>query len=210
MAIIAKDKGGESNFEPTPEGSHIARCVTVVDLGIQETKFGNKEQVYLGFEVPGHRVEWEDKDGNKHEGPGLIGRTYTSSINERSWLGQHLESWRGKAFTETERQGFDLTNVLGAPCMISVKHNTKGPKTYANIASIMKVPAGVNVPEAENELIAYSAGDNTLDKLPNWLQEKVRAGWGAAADAVNEPQATDGIPPAESYTDTEFDDSIPF
>ena len=180
MALLSKDSGGDG-FDPLPPGTYVGRCVSVVDLGVQDTPWGGKEKVYLGFEIPGERVEWKDKDGNEHEGPAFIGSRYTNSINEKAILGQHLTSWRGKAFTDEERQGFDLFNVLGAPCMISVVHTKKDTKTYANIQSIMRLPKGMDCPPAESELLKYTPLDNALadnlDKLPEWLQKVCRAGY---------------------------------
>ena len=223
MAIIAKDKGSGEGFEPVPAGTHIARCISVVDIGPQDTPWGAKEKVYIGFEVPGVNVEWKDKEGNEHSGPAMIGKTYTNSLNEKSWLGQHLESWRGKPFTEAERNGFDLMNILGAPCMISVTHEeSKNGKTYAAIKAIMKLPAGTNCPDASTDLLAYSPNDPELignfEKLPAWLQERARAGYGPAADSLGAdtgsqemPDSGPPTPPVESYSDEAgFEDDLPF
>jgi len=192
MGFIARDSGGGSDFEPVPFGTHIARCVTVADMGIQQSVYGGKEKAYLGFEVPGIRVEWE-KDGQQHSGPAFIGSRYTVSLHEKSILGQHLTSWRGVPFTDEERQGFDLFSVLGAPCMISVVHAQKGEKVYANIQSIMRLPQGTQCPPAESELIAYTPMDNdkaiNIDKLPPWLQKLCREGHKIAEGSAREVQA---------------------
>ena len=153
MGLIAKASGGSGDFEPVPMGTHIARCVTVCDIGLQQSPWGLKEKVYLGFEVPGVRVAWTDKEGKEQEGAALIGSSYNLSIHEKSVLGHHLVSWRGKAFTEEEKEGFDVFNVLGAPAMLSVTHNTKDQKTYANISAIIRVPQGTQVAAAETELV---------------------------------------------------------
>jgi len=220
MALITKGEGGGSDFELIPEDTHLARATLVVDLGIQETMYGNKEQVYFGFEVPGVRVKWSDKDGKEHEGPALIGKIYTNSIHPDSNLCKDLTSWRGKSFTDEERQGFDLFNVLGAPCLISVTHKeAKNGKTYQNIASIMRVPQGMEVPKAESELIGYTPSDSekigNLDKLPKWLKEKCEKGHGAAASSLGSGFQTDvasgNKPQAETYSeDAGFEDDIPF
>lgn len=178
MGIMAKDSGGD--FEPLAAGSYVARCVSVVDIGVQETGFGPKEKIYIGFEVPSERVQWKDDNG-EHEGPAFIGSRYTLSISDKSILGQHLTSWRGVPFTEEERQGFDITNVLGAPCLINVVHEHKGSKTYANIQTIMRLPAGMQCPPAETELVAYTPNDNALaanfEKLQDWQKKLVRQGY---------------------------------
>jgi len=211
MALLSKDTGGGGGFEPVPEGTHIARCTIVADMGTQETQYGNKQKVYLGFEVPGERVKWKDQEGKEHEGPALIGAVYTNSINEKSWLGQHLTSWRGKAFTEDERRGFDLFNVLGVPCMLSVTHNQSGGKTYANIKGIMRLPNGTECPPAENEPVGYTPDDpdkkGNLTKLPNWLQDKCKAG-ARSSSAEDEYLADkDYSKPPEGFDDI---NDIPF
>ena len=213
MGLMISGKGGSGNFEPVPAGTYVARCVSVVDLGIQQTGFGPKEKIYIGWEVPTERVEWE-KDGEKHEGPALIGSQYTASNHEKSILGQHVTSWRGKNFTEEEREAFDIFKVLGAPCMISVTHTTKGEKTYANVQSVMRLPAGTTCPEAETELVAYTPQDNAfaanISKLPEWLQKKCEEGHSPQGHnqqpAANEPAPTSAPPPPVD----DFDDDIPF
>lgn len=211
MGLMTSAKHSGSDFEPVPEGTHIGLCDMVVDLGVQQTRYGSKEQVYIGFEVPGVRAKWKDADGNEQEGPAVIGSTYTNSIHEKSILGQHLVSWRGKQFTDEERKGFDLFKLLGAPCMISVTHRTvDSGKVYANITGIMKVPAGTQVPKPERELIGYTACDpawsGTLDKLPNWLREKALAGQRQSSYPESEPYN----PPQPVGEGAEFDDDIPF
>jgi len=208
MPLMSSEKAGGGGFKPVPTGTHIARCVTVVDLGVQPTPWGSKEQVYLGFEVPGFRVEWE-KDDQQHEGPGLIGVTWTNNLYEEANLGKNLISWRGKPFSKEERAGFDLFNLLGVPCMISVTHKeaTNG-KVYANIGSVMGVPAGTDLPKQETESIGYTATDSTysgtLDKLPEWLKTKALEG---QRQSPKEPEYPEKDRP---YAGDSFDSDIPF
>ena len=213
MALLSKGTGGGSDFEPLPMGTHIARCVTVVDLGFHETGFGTKEKVYVGWEVPSVRVSWK-KDDVEHEGPAIIGSRYTNSIHEKSILGQHLVNWRGRDFTEDERKGFDLFTILDVPCMISVTHNTKGEKTYANVSGVMGIPKGTTVPDRETDLLSYTPQDaahsTNFDKMPEWLQKLCTAGH-RMTDSPGEYKAppAGGPPPAADAPD-DFDDEIPF
>jgi hypothetical protein len=230
MALLSKDSGGEG-FEPIPAGTYVARCVSVIDLGVQETPWGGKEKVYIGFEIPGERVQWKDKDGKEHEGPAFIGSRYTNSINEKAILGQHLTSWRGVPFTDDERQGFDLFTILGVPAMINVTHKKKDSKVYANITSIMRLPKGMECPPAETELVGYSPMDNdragNFDKLLDWQKDLVRKGYQMAegdntigsANRQSAPTssardqalaAAHGTPPQHEETPDDFYDDIPF
>jgi len=205
MPSIVKSKG-EGSFEPMPTGTHIAICTTVVNLGPQESPWGVKNKHYIAFEVPAVRVEWK-KDGKDMEGPAIIGSRYTSSLSPKAILRQHLESWRGKAFTEGELEGFDLQNLLGIPCMISVVHSDDGK--YANIAAIMGIPTGTPVPNQEGETLKYDETDTSaasdLTKLPEWMQKLINAG-------AHEPYvpAAESENPAPQGQNDDFDDNIPF
>lgn len=219
MSLTAKETGGTGSFDPVPEGTYIARCVSVVDLGLQDSgQWRPKEKIYLGFEVPGERAEWTDSDGNEKEGPALVGQRYTNSLSDKAHLRAHLQSWRGKAFTAEELQGFDVRAILGVPCMISVTHNHKGDRVYANIASIMKLPKGTQCPDAETELLSYSDEDPDaaakFDKLPEWMQRAIEAGRTTSAAQSENPASgsgtTEPAPPPESQSGTDFDDDIPF
>jgi len=214
MPLLSKNTGGSGDFDPVPAGSYVARCISVVDFGLQETKWEPKSQVYLGFEVAAVRVEWTDKDDKHHEGPALIGQRFTNSLNEKANLRKALESWRGRAFTEKQLEGWDLFNVLDAPCMISVVHNTSadGTKTYANIAAIMRCPKGTEVPDREGELLKYSPHDDStignLAKLPEWMSKKIEQGAALAMQGTAESQ--DQSMPALGDQYDEYDQSIPF
>lgn len=73
-----------------------------------------------------------------------------------------LESWRGKPFTPEELAGFDLKNVLGLSCFVGVVHETKGDKTYANLASVMKLPKGMPAGAGELNPVAFDLA------APDW------------------------------------------
>ena len=69
-------------------------------------------------------------------------KRYTMSLHEKSSLRKDLESWRGRAFTAEELQGFDLEKLIGACCLMSIVHAEKDGKTYANLSAIMALPKG--------------------------------------------------------------------
>jgi hypothetical protein len=170
--------GGASDYEPVPAGSHIAVCDIVADIGLQpgSALFPKpKQKVYIRFELPNERIEFT-KDDKKQMGPMVIGKTYTASMNEKATLRHHLESWRGKAFTDEEAEAFDVSKVLGAPCMLTVMHTKKGDKTYANIIGIGPLPKGVEKKTIIPEIVAILyAPDNTAtyQQLPEWLRLKI-------------------------------------
>jgi len=171
-----KASGGGEDFKRCPAGSHIAVCNMVADVGLQpgSRMYPNpKHKIYVRFEVPAERVEYE-KDGKKIEGPITIGSYYTASMSEKATLRKHLEGWRSRKFTDAEAEDFDVSTILGKACMLSVVETESDGKTYSNIANIGAVPKGLPAMQAENGLLYY-APDNQAQysNLPEWLQKKI-------------------------------------
>jgi hypothetical protein len=135
MAIIAKSSGG-GNFIPCPSGQHSAVCVDIVDMGILEVKFG-KEAPKSQHKI---RIVWQVEEVMADNRPFIVQRRYTLSLHEKATLRKDLESWRGKQFTAEELEGFDLEVLLGIPCLLNVIQEKKDGSTYANVASIMRLP----------------------------------------------------------------------
>ena len=174
MGCIVKEQGG--SFTLAPEGNHMAVCNMVVDIGHQETGFGIKPKIYIRWEMPSERISYE-RDGETIEGPCTIGAFYTASLNEKANLRKDLESWRGRTFTKEELEGFDVFNVLGVACQITIIHRENNGKEYANVSTVVGLPKGVEAPEAENPLLKYSPDDpDSFHALPEWLQKKVQEG----------------------------------
>jgi len=180
MAIMATDTGGGGDFTPVPQGTHIAICDQVVDLGKQVIKsqmYGEsvKHQVYIRWQIPEERYEYE-YEGEKREGPSAIGKTYTVSLGEKANLRKDLQAWRGKPFTPDELRGFDIAKLLGVPATITVTHTEKDGRTFANIASVGGIPKGMPKPVIEGEAILYDADNlGNFEKLTKKMQERVTA-----------------------------------
>jgi hypothetical protein len=176
MPLTFKARAGSGDFTPIPSGSHVAICDIVADLGLQPGSAlypAPKQQVYIRFQIPAERVQFE-KDGKKIDGPAVIGQAFTASMNEKATLRKHLQGWRGKQFTDEEAEKFDVAGVLGKGCMLSVVHNVKGDKVYANIGSISALPKGVKAPIPESEPLYYAKDDmRCYAQLPEWLRTKI-------------------------------------
>lgn len=188
MSLIVKDTGG-GDFQMAPVGNHVAVCYMVVDLGMQQTNFGEKHKILIGWELVHEMME----DGR----PFVISQQYTASLSEKANLRRDLESWRGKKFSETELKGFDVFNVVGVPCMVSVIHSENNGKHYANIGSVAGLPKGMEKPKAANKIVAYSLDNpeqSMFDLLPEWIQNKIpKNGFNPSSTAdFDEPSADFG------------------
>lgn len=132
MSLTVKATGN-GDFEMTPEGTYVGRCIKVIDMGTQTTtgQYGTKQQKKI-------MIQWEllDDEVKMQDGkPFATAKFYTASLHEKSQLRKDLEAWRGKKFTDEELEGFDLNNVLGTYCMMQVVHSADG--NYANVNAIM-------------------------------------------------------------------------
>lgn len=203
--------GASKDFEIVPEGSHVAFCYSVVDLGLQpgSQKFPDpKHQVRLTFELPTEVITYT-KDGEEVSGPMSIGQTFTASMNEKANLRKFIESMFGKRFpSDNDAANFEFANLVGRKCLLNVVHNESGGKTYANIQSAMPIPNGMPADfKQTNASVVFDADDPDpaeFAKLPKWLQEKIENRLDAEAPD------TGPTPPFEAYKDEPFNDSIPF
>jgi hypothetical protein len=150
MGRYASDAGG-GNFTPAPVGTHVARCVRLVDLGTQHGEYKGeptrRNQVLVTWELPDEMIEIDGK-----EIPVTTSRFYTNSLGEKANLRRDLEGWRGRAFTEDELKKFDLMNILGKPCMITIVGGENG-KT--KVASVSGLPKRTECPDQINELFSF-------------------------------------------------------
>ena len=209
MAIVATDTGGGGDFSPMPQGNHVAVCNMVVDLGKQRSvgQYGEKIQhkAFIRWETPDEQIDWTDKDGNEQTGNRVIGSFYTVSLHENATLRGVLESWRGRGFTKDELDGFDITKLLGAPCMINVTHSEKNGKNYANVVSVTPLPKALkeNPPKTSLGLLLYD-DDNlaNYDLLPEWLQKKIN-------ERIQPTGKADAADP-DAWRDNDLDDDVPF
>jgi len=185
MLIAKAESNSSGSFTPVPAGMHLARCFRIVDLGTQKTSYMGKDKlnrkILIQFEIHS-----EDADGNplltdKGE-PLSISKRYTLSLNEKATLSVDLESWRGAAFTQAERNGFNLEKLLGVWAMLNVtKRVGNEGKEYTNIETINPVPAQikkVGLPEAHNDTMIYSiekSPQQDFDKLSEGVKKTIQA-----------------------------------
>jgi hypothetical protein len=210
-------KASAGDRPPVPAGTHIAICDIVADLGIQPGSGmypAPKRKVYIRFELPNERIDFE-KDGKKQNGPAVISKTYTASMNEKANLRKDMEGWRGEAMSDEKAEDFDVAVVLGKACMLSITHTQKGEKTYANIVGISKLMKGIDAKTLIPEITpVYYGPDNpsTYASLPDWLKKLVDSQiQEEKKQSPTTPEPGDDFPPGTAYDGTEItDDDLPF
>jgi len=206
MPII---KQTESSFEPIPEGTHPARCISVISLGTQPSNnpaYRPSFKVVLGFEFPNETIE---VNGEKNPmTTSQFVNAYLGSPSKPSKTHLFLKSWRGKPFTEKELAGFDLAKVCGAPCLINIVHEKKENKTYCNIASISPLMKGMTIAPQVHKSVVYEitqGRDAAFQSLPEWTQKMI-----ANCEEWNAQQSPESDEPQPSDNDGANVDDVAF
>ncbi len=155
-----KDSGG-GDFEQPPIGTHVARCVKMIDIGTQKGEYQGKatykRQVIIGWELPNELMTTGEFAGK----PFGVSKFYTASLSEKANLRADLKNWRGRDFTEEELAGFDAKNILGKPCMLSLTESDKG---RIRVTGVMALPKGTEVPDQINPTLYFSLERGEFNK----------------------------------------------
>ena len=151
--------GGNSSYEQPPVGTHIARCVRMIDIGTQRGEYQGKatsrRQIILAWELPLELMSEGEAAGK----PFLTSKFFTASLNDKATLRHDLANWRGRDFTPEELGGFDSKNLIGKTCMLSI---TLSDKQKAKVTGVMALPRGTAVPEQVNPSIYFSLDEFNL------------------------------------------------
>lgn len=203
MGRFSSDSGGGS-FTPAPVGTHVARCVKLIDLGTQHGEYKGqptrRNQVLVVWELPDELIEVDGK-----ELPVTTSRFYTNSLGEKANLRRDLEGWRGRAFSDEELQQFDLMKVLGQPCMLTIVGGENGKTKVAGVSGL---PKRTECPPQVNESFAF------------WLDEFDQDKFDALSDGIKKIvekseeyyfiKNGDPLDQAIPQSEPDYDDQVPF
>jgi hypothetical protein len=199
--------------ENPPVGSHLARCIGLIDVGTQHHQGfqggapWNSRDVQIVFELCGvpmaglYRPELKGKMFR-------VQATVKQSLHPSAKLRRWLVSWRGKDFTKEELEAFDPRKIVGRGCRLTLVERND----YVNIDGIAPCEPE-KPPKPTYPLIVFSLEPDEFDQkiyaqLPPRLREKIAQ----SPEFKALVGGGDGEPdPAEEYAGpAEESDSIPF
>ena len=183
-------KGSSEGFS-IPEGLHPAVCSMVIDCGVWERtgKFGTKQihELYLRWILPNCIIP----DGEYAGQPAAVGNRYNFSMFKKANLRKDLETWRGKPFSDSEADSFDIEKVLGGTCNLQLYTSDAG---YTNIQLITPY-RGPRLPAPEAPVVFDTSTPGIFDQLPEWVQKKINLpSEEALADQSEYADVVDGQP----------------
>lgn len=166
--IVNTNEGGSERVNPKTGLTH-AVISSIVDLGTQPTKFGDKRQVAITWELPTQTHVFDEELG---EQPLWMTKTFTLSLYEKSSLRAAIRGMKGADIDEGD---FDIMSLLGGNCMINLIEVKKDGNTYVNIDGYAPLMDGFKVTEptkhVDFSLDSYT--EEAYTALPNWQQEKI-------------------------------------
>lgn len=208
-----------------PEGPHIGRCYSVIDLGTQKTEYKGEvkwqRKIQITWEIPSLMKVFNEDKG---EQPMIVGRKYTASSYGESHLAKDFSSW----FAGDQPDGdiFALVNkhTLGRTAVLTIQHDSfeVGRDTihFQKIVSVTPLMEGQTCPEQINESLQLDLDDfnqEAFDKIPEWQQKMIEESpeWRQAKERVDEDEFDDLITEeakAEGIASEKQDDSdeLPF
>ena len=194
--MIVSDSGGGRDFVQSPPGNHVARCFGCIDLG---TQIGE----YQGVPNKAHKVmiRWELSNEPMEDGqPFSVMKIFTASLHEKAGLRLTLESWRGRPFTAEELHGFNVSKLLGAPCMVNVGLSDKGK---AKVLTVSPVPKGLTVPPQVNPSVHFDLShydEEVFQSLSKWQKQEI----------MKSPEYTKATGKFETGSMADLESDLPF
>jgi len=191
--------GEDKVWERAPAGTHAAWCVAVIDLGVQYSERYDSSQQKV-------RIEWELSEERTAAGDVfLVGREYNNfvTLSGNSIFKRTLEAWRGQPFDAEGLKSFDIANLLGKGCMLTLMENVaSNGKTYTNVEGATAVPKGLTMTPLTSE--PYLFDFETMDpaawvRLPDWIRGRIEkaTNWqpkGMMQTAQEAERTTEGDP----------------
>lgn len=208
MAINATNT--QTQRELIPAGNYIARCYQMIEIGtVKEVVLGKERilpKVRIGWELPTELKVFKEENG---EQPLVISKEFTLSMADKANLRIALKSWRGKDFTDEEAKSFDITKLIGVPCMLNIIHKPSkdGTRHYEEISGITPMPKGVICPEQINNTFILSYDDfdiNKFNTLPDFIRNKMQTSMEFAN--IQNPNYKE----IHNSSTDEIDDDLPF
>ena len=135
----------------------------------------------LKWEIPELPPLDFEKDGKQELLPRVLTKEFTFSMHPKGNLRPTIEGWFGRALTDEQADGFDVSDLLGQECMMQILHEAKQEKVFARIKAIMPLPPNSPIEyQTMSEPVLFDVDEHVapdgsfLVEIPEWIQKKVK------------------------------------
>lgn len=171
-----------SNAFMVPAGLHDAICYGVVHIGTQKSEYQGKPKlrntVYIMYELPSVTHEFNEDKG---EEPAVVSKKFTYTYSERGNLLDWINTWSNGKVSKKNINDFDIEKLVGIGCKLQIIEDEGSNGSYSYPKGIIslteKEKETLNKGALYNPIQVYSVDEHDqekFDKLPNWLQNKVK------------------------------------
>ncbi len=171
MSVFSQKASAPMATDTPPAGNQPAALVALIDLGTHTEEYQGvakkSHKVYLLWELTEAPVAGQPSRNH------VIGNRYTLSLAPSAKLRELIDGWRPRKLGDGE--AFELTQLLGKKCFVTVGHQAKNDRTYANIKSVAPVPLvkGKPVEVADPKYVPFTfeiaTGDLKDIEAKDWL-----------------------------------------
>lgn len=214
---VSEPKGGDFTRILPPDGPQSAICVDVVDRGMQTSDWAGQIRTtrklsihwLLAENIPDktwtHPKTGEVQDVHEKIAgrPYTVQRWYTASLHEKAALRQMLRVWRGREFTADELEHFDVDDVIGVPCLLTIQYNKSGDVWYANVEGVSRLPKGMAAIKVPGDYVRFQDRPPREGQATNGAVRDTSVSEPPPPDWSNIDEQADGLEEAEG-------DSLPF
>ena len=168
---------------PTPErtlapaGTFPARVYSIIYMGTIKGEYkGTPTESYkvrISWELPTKTRVFKEGEPAK---PFSVSKELTLSMGSKSSLRPLVEGMLGISFTDDDAKSFDIDDLLGKECLISLAHKESPNGKYVAINSTAQLPEGMTCPPPVNKpkILSYDKFDKEyFVTLPKFIQEKM-------------------------------------
>lgn len=162
--LVNYPAGGNADYTPVPEGTYQAIIQNIFYIGTQSPlnpAYKPSKKMVIRFILDEPLGEQSDKYYS-------ISTTVTFSLGDKSGLTKLFKPILGSAWPG-EGQSFDIESLLNLRVMVTITHTVKGDKTYANVASLGRLPRGMAPFDPTCDIFAWSYDDPPRDGVPEWV-----------------------------------------
>jgi len=176
IEIHAEESG---SYVPAPAGTHVAKCISIIQLGTQKQVFQgipgkDRMKIVIGWELPEDLEVFNEAKG---EQPFCIQNTYSLVLGEKSTFKLHMESWTGGKINRE----FNPLVMLGKPCQLNISHKAKesdATKMTAKVTGIAALTKNQTCPAQINptKVLLFARWNQELfEKQPDWIRKAIEA-----------------------------------
>jgi len=169
---------------PIPDAGVVPmRLARVIEIGVHDTFYGEKDQVILFYSLPTRIIEEEgDYNGKQHM---IRTAPLRKSSSDKATLMEHINVLNPMA----QNLGSD---ILDRPCFGTIIHNEVesggSTRTFANIQSVSGVPEGMTVGALDTTPVYFDfdAPDEDIwnDVLWDGMREQIKGAKNYPGSAV--------------------------